>query len=448
MRYRALDIAVGGRKCGTLFQYGEGPMAITRLKPDEDFWLDPNAPVLGWAGRQQSQRDRALFLADAAAQPFFNGTGERLPPFFQNLLPEGPLRKHLEQLRKCPPGDHMEILAMCGDDLPGNVYAVPTEDGREGMEQVVTQGHDALEMSVIDAPLAGATSLSGIQPKLGLIESAGRYVARTRENGNGVHIIAKLPTGQYALLPEVEELSLRLARAAGVTTCDAALKPVSDILPVDQPYTIEEGLKFLAVKRFDRSPQGHIHCEDFAQVLSIDPDSKYSDPNANYAAMLFAMGTVMGMSEDEQIEVLRRLMVNEMLGNYDAHVKNFGVIYRDGVTPELSPAYDVVAYGALLKGTGHGLAFFPGGPKHAQLTPALVRELCGKVGMLETRVRAALGDAVQAARQAWPQMIEESLMLPAQKQKLIEHFDNVPAVIAQAIRRTKSAKRAGPGYAT
>jgi serine/threonine protein kinase HipA of HipAB toxin-antitoxin module len=37
-------------------------------------------------------------------------------------------------------------------------------------------------------------------------------------------------------------------------------------------------------------------------------------------------------------ELLHRLTVNDMLGNYDAHARNFGVIYPDGHTPVLSPA--------------------------------------------------------------------------------------------------------------
>ena len=141
---------------------------------------------------------------------------------------------------------------MCGTDLPGNVYATPAPEDREAMARVVTQGHDALEMTVIEAPVAGATSLSGIQPKLGLVEQGGRYVARTRDSRSSVHIIAKLPANAYPLLPEVEELTLRLARAAGVHTCDAELRPMSDIVAQDQPFTLNPDHRFLAVRRFDR----------------------------------------------------------------------------------------------------------------------------------------------------------------------------------------------------
>ena len=290
---------------------------------------------------------------------------------------------------------------MCGTDLPGNVYASPAPEDREAVARVVTQGHDALEMTVIEAPVAGATSLSGIQPKLGLVEHGGRYVARTRDSRSSTHIIAKLPANAYPLLPEVEALSLRLARAAGVHTCDAELRPMTDIVPQDQPFTLDSQRRFLAVRRFDRGPQGHIHCEDFAQILGLDPESKYADREgrANYASVLLTLHAAMGIADAAGAhEVMRRLMVNEMLGNYDAHLKNVGVMYPDGVTP------------------------------------VLVRQLCNLVGLVETRVKAVLADTVERARTLWPAMIKDSALTDAQRSRLLEHFHQVPAVQAQARR--------------
>ncbi|MCW5655586.1 type II toxin-antitoxin system HipA family toxin [Hydrogenophaga sp.] len=444
MRFRSLDIHLEQRLVGVLFQYGQGANAITRLQPEPGFWLDPQAPVLSWSARFADAADRATFVAQHAVQPFFNGQGERLPTFFQNLLPEGPLRRHLEQLRGCAPDDHFDLLAMCGDDLPGAVRATPSAQSRLATAAIVTQHQDALEASVVDDPVAGAVSLSGIQPKLGLVEAGGRYVARTRaDGGSGVHIIAKLPAVDYALLPEVEALSLQLAQAAGVQVCRASLRPVSDIELQDTPFALHTGAHFLAVERFDRAGARHIHCEDFAQVLGLDPLDKYQDPQqrANYAALLLTLRESMGLGDEAAHELLRRLMVNEMLGNYDAHVKNFGVVYADGRTPALSPAYDVVAYAAYLGGRGHALRFFPGAPDRAQLTPTLVRQLCNAAGLLETRVRAVLRETVERALQAWPALIEASPLLPEQKARLLAHFQAVPAVQAVGRRRGRVPAR-------
>lgn len=46
---------------------------------------------------------------------------------------------------------------------------------------------------------------------------------------------------------------------------------------------------------------------------------------------------------EQLAEFIRRLVVNILVGNGDAHLKNWWVSYRDKVTPRLSPAYDLVS---------------------------------------------------------------------------------------------------------
>jgi serine/threonine-protein kinase HipA len=449
MNVLALDIYLGPLRAGLLFQYGTGSTALTRFIPDEAFWSNPASPVFSWSATDDDAQRREIFWRSYVTTPFFNAEGGRLPAFFQNLLPEGPLRRHLEQLRGCGPNDHFDMLATCGTDLPGNVYAYPAHLDAQALAGVVTQHHDALEMSVSADPLPDATSLSGVQPKLALVQQQGRYVARTRD-AQGTHIIAKLPTAEFALLPEVEELSLRLAQAAGVDICEAWLAPMDEIV-AEQPFVLGESRHFLAVKRFDRGHERHIHCEDFAQILRIQPEEKYTHPAANYAAMARTLREGMSLpvqeGEGAAEELIRRVMVNEMLGNYDAHVKNFGVLYRDGRTPELSPAYDVVAYAAYLGGRGHALRFVPGGEKQARLTAQTLRSFCNATGMFETRVRGVLNEAVGKACESWPRMIAESALLERQKQNLLKHFEACDAVISWRARRAAGARRRAQGTA-
>ena len=42
-------------------------------------------------------------------------------------------------------------------------------------------------------------------------------------------------------------------------------------------------------------------------------------------------------------EVIRRLIFNAAIGNNDMHLKNWSLIYPDGRTPRLAPAYDFVS---------------------------------------------------------------------------------------------------------
>ncbi|MBC7436309.1 MAG: type II toxin-antitoxin system HipA family toxin [Bdellovibrionales bacterium] len=434
MRLRTLDIFLQERRVGRLFQYGEGPTAITRLIPDAAFWRDESAPVLSWAAATLPG-EREAFVRAYATVPFFNGRGTVLPAFFQNMLPEGALRRHLAQVRGCAPDDHFELLATCGTDLPGAVYAYPAEVNVDATAEIVTQHHDAVEFSVIAEPLAQATSLSGIQPKLSLVARGGRYVARTKDE-NGTHIIAKLPTVEYALLPEVEELSLRLAAAVGVQTCKARLAPMASI-DTEVPYALGESTTFLAVERFDREHgRQHVHCEDFAQILGIPPEMKYQHPDMSYGLMARVLMD-MGRGDEAVSELVRRVAVNELLGNYDAHLKNFGVIYRDGNTAELSPAYDVVAYAAYIPGRGHALPFARKTPTHARLGPATVRAFCNECGFAETLAGTIIRSVVRQAVETWPGMIASSHILDSQKKKLLAHFENAP-IAASALKRKKA----------
>lgn len=438
MQYRALDVFLGPDKqrVGLLFQYGSGPTATTRLIPDERFWRDDHAPVLSQSGLVTDPARRAAFVAEHARQPFFNGMGEKLPVFFHNLLPEGPLRQHLEQIGKLDKGDDFGLLSLCGTDLPGAVYVEPAPLDHISVASVVTQHNDALEPTVTPLPLPAATSLSGVQPKLSLVEKKGRYVARTKDS-RGVHIIAKLPTVEFPLLPQVEELSMRLAAKAGVNVAMVQLIPLEHI-QAEQPFVLGDGRMFLAVQRFDRTPTQHVHCEDFAQILGVPPEQKYTHPHAHYANLFNVMMSMPELGIDAALEMLRRIVVNDLLGNFDGHLKNFGLLYKDGRTPELSPAYDVVAYAAYFKGKGHGLRFGTSSPKQARLTPMVVRQLCKDVpGLQEPKVNAVIRETVRLAYDNWPQMIQASTLLDEQKARLMAYFESTPAV-ASLIKRARA----------
>lgn len=431
MQLRTLQVKLGSQPIGLLFQYGVGASSITRYLPDETYWRNTESPVLSWAAHTRTEADRLAFWRTPETQAFFNGTGGRLPCFFQNLLPEGPLRRHLEMIRGCDKDDHFEILATCGTDLPGNIYVYPVALNRAEVANIVTQNNDALEVSVVADPMAEATSLSGVQPKLSLVAVSGRYVARTKFSDQnkegkqkyGIHVIAKLPTVEYPYLPEVEALSMQLAQAVGVEVVKSYLASVKHITS-EQPFWLGEQRQFLAVERFDRQDGlAHIHCEDFAQILSVQPEDKYSHANASYAIMAKLMLASMGMSQQALAELLRRIAVNEMIGNYDAHLKNFGVIYANGKTPTLSPAYDVVAYACYLSGRGHALKITSRADRQQKLSPAIVKSFCEESGLYESLAKKTMSSVVKQACELWPQMIQESKLPQDYKVRLIKHFD-------------------------
>ncbi|MBU9200348.1 type II toxin-antitoxin system HipA family toxin [Burkholderia multivorans] len=458
MNVKALGIFIGKtQRVGVLFQYALGDtQVVNRFVADDAFANLVNPPVLSLSMQADDPTAQKALWAEVGAT-LFNGTysaanGWLLPAFFQNLLPEGVFRDHVADQRGCDPKDHFEMLAACGLDLPGNVYALPLELTRDELAHYVTQDADALEMSVTADPLEGGVSLSGIQPKVGVIKQGGRYVGRTKMQDT--HIIAKLPVVGQPLLPELEHLSLRLAAAAGVSVTEAHLEPLEK-LAVEHGYDLgEAGAKtnFLAVTRYDRTPQGRVHCEDFAQVLGVPPEQKYL--GASYLDIAGVMLAFSSLGESAVHELLRRIVVNEMLGNPDMHLKNIGVWYPDGRTPELPPAYDIVAYAAYNRRIGHALHILPTGqvkPRmsvedaqrgkaaKAGISPQVIRQFCSELEIPEKPAAAVVRKTVADAVHTWPQLIQTSPLTGAQKERLLTHFTSHPLVESLLRRQQRSA---------
>jgi serine/threonine-protein kinase HipA len=457
MTIKVLEIRIGELKAGILFQYAQGDgQTINRFVADQALIDNTQPPTISLSYLAKNSTDQALLWRDYRS-PLFNGRLSKdhqswlLPAFFQNLLPEGVFRDQIAQLRQCAPNDYFELLAACGKDLPGNIYALPAQPSTTEIGHHITQATDAVDVTVTAEPLDQGVSLSGVQPKLGVIKDGDRYVARTKDRDT--HIIAKLPVMAYPLLPEVEDLSLRLAQAAGVYACDAYLEPLGK-LAAQHGYDMGDALantNFLAVVRYDRAAGKRVHCEDFAQVFGIMPEDKYTS-GASYLEVAAVMLSMPSLGEAAVYELLRRMMVNEMLGNPDMHLKNIGLWYPDGCTPELPPAYDIVAHTIYTPVTGHGLRILPQtieaelGPKptgdrqskKTQLTPGVLRVFCNQLGLVERPAVKTVSDCVKAAYRSWPAMIEASALTPTQKKRLLEHFYKHHAIASLLRRDTRT----------
>ncbi|MFD2454487.1 type II toxin-antitoxin system HipA family toxin [Ideonella paludis] len=441
------------RRVGVLFQYPlSHDQVINRFVADDEFGSDPQQPYVSLSMRAGQPEQQAALWKDVSA-PSFNGAYSRknmrawlLPAFFQNLLPEGPLRERIAQRRQCDSEDYFEILAATGKDLPGGLHAIPInpndlEKGR--LSRLMTQGKDALEMSVVAQPLEEAASVPGMQAKLAVLRAGDRFVARAKlsEDDDRIavrHVIAKLPVGERAHLPELEELSLRMAQAAGVSTVEAELMPLGN-LAVEHGYDlgeVGEQTPFLAVYRYDRdaqTPTGRVHCEDFAQILGVQPEDKYT---SDYLTVAAVMMRVPSLGEAAVHELLRRILVNDLLGNPDMHLKNIGVRYTHPTEPDLPPAYDIVAYSAYgVQPYARALRLFPEQTTdQGRLDLAIVREFCTRLGIPEKPAWSSLKRCTDKARALWPAMIEKAAISERMKSLLLAHLGRQLSVQVPATR--------------
>lgn len=496
MDLRILEISLGkpvqagGTPVGHLFLYGEDqPNGVLRFVPADSYVAEDTRPILSLLYTDETSEETRLHLQDIAAAEFngqrqANGpvskaglTPMLLPAWFQNLLPEGAFRKHIAEIRGCAETDYFELLAACGADLPGAVFAVPVKEAStELMKRLVTQDQDALEASVVEIPLVEGISLSGVQPKLGVNKNEeGRYVARTKLS-ESTHVIAKLPAVDYPLMPEVEHLSMQLATMAGVDACVTELVPLEKLMAqhhydLGGPDLVTT--KFLAVPRYDRQVKTRVHAEDFAQALGFMPFDKYSK-GVSYAMLMQYCLEFESLGEAAVLELLRRIAVNELIGNPDCHLKNIGVYFLDGNTPMLPPAYDIVAHHVYNGAIGHALYILapdkqkqleavqqkqvakdferatgrPSEPhelppmKLSLLRPSTLKALAEQVGLPYKLFQTTADSVVTAAAGKWPAAIDASSVTPLQKERMKGLLERHPAV--QAIRRREimAAKKA------
>ena len=258
--------------------------------------------------------------------------GRRLPPFFSNLLPEGPLREYLAQQAGVKPLREFFLLAALGADLPGALTATPLTGGD------VPEGDDSAhpERRADDQVLR--FSLAGVQLKFSAImEASGGLTIPA--HGVGGSWIVKLPSMRFSSVPENEFVMLELARSVGITVPEIRLVPIQEMHGLPGEAARMDG-KALVVRRFDRGPDAQpIHMEDFAQVFGVFPDDKYGHRSyANIAAVLWAEA-----GEESTYEFVRRLVFSVLIGNGDMHLKNWSLLYPDSRIPVLSPAYDFVS---------------------------------------------------------------------------------------------------------
>lgn len=109
---------------------------------------------------------------------------------------------------------------------------------------------------------------------------------------------------------------------------------------------------FLLVERYDRLIDAHgqrqrLHQEDFCQALGVVPEMKYQNEGGPDLAQCFDL--VRSATRPSAPQVLRLLdyvIFNALIGNHDAHAKNFSLLYlgrKSGKAPILAPSYDTLS---------------------------------------------------------------------------------------------------------
>jgi serine/threonine-protein kinase HipA len=360
---------------------------IIRFQLNDSYIHDANRAVLG-----------LMFEDDLMA---IHRSQVRLPPWFSNLLPEGYLREWIALDKGVSEHRELDLLREVGHDLPGAVrVAVAASEqtvfdaSRREVTTNIDNGNEAKDL--------WRFSLAGVALKFSMLRAGERFTAPGI--GEGGDWIIKLPYRQYKNVPLNEFSMMELAREVGLNVPEVRLvhrDQLTDI-PADL-WPDSEDIAY-AIRRFDRTPsRGLIHMEDFAQVRGFYPRDKYKGTFETLAALIYRRYDV-----ESLLEFARRLAFNCLIGNGDAHLKNWSLLYVDARRPVLSPAYDLVAtaiYRPSVKPEDLGLKFAKSRNFNA-VTLGNFERLERKVDAVGVGLPDAAYEVIQKILTAWPKIAE------------------------------------------
>ncbi|HWA90044.1 MAG TPA: type II toxin-antitoxin system HipA family toxin [Rhizomicrobium sp.] len=269
-------------------------------------------------------------------------------PFFAGLLPEAEMREGAARALGVSEKNDFALLDRLGGDVAGALTlwpegeTPPAHDGKRATEPLGDNAFVDLLDRLPERPLLAGReglrlSLAGAQAKLPVVMVKGR-VALPAPGQPTTHIV-KPPIRSLPFTTENEAFAMRLAESCGLSVAQVQPRRIKN-----RPY--------LLVSRYDRGmdAQGRIrrvHQEDFCQALGIVPELKYAAEGGPTFKKSFAL--LRSVATRPAVEVLKLLdaaLFNLIVGNADAHGKNFGLLYRSGTT-SLAPLYDLMCTAAL-----------------------------------------------------------------------------------------------------
>lgn len=298
---------------------------------------------------EYSEPTRFEYDPDAPATPISlslprNGEGSTKAAgnFLENLLPDhAQTRVRMASVYHAKSTRTQDLLAEAGGDIAGGLVLLP-----EGSSPTAAEArlNPALDRDVADriasikldqdawVPRNGEArfSLAGTQGKFALAQVDGDWYW-SNAGVPSTHIV-KPGSPKNRNVESAEVAALTLAKNAGIAA------PAAEVLSAgDQSAFI--------IDRFDRVPGSgvfarRVHAEDLAQSLGVHPDDKYG------VSALQTVGLLGEVDEGGALVrgFLEQLAYNTLIGNADAHAKNYSVMLRpDGVT--LAPMYDVIPVG-------------------------------------------------------------------------------------------------------
>ncbi|MDT8445112.1 MAG: type II toxin-antitoxin system HipA family toxin [Desulfuromonadales bacterium] len=408
-KVNVLRLTLHGRLVGYLAGFHDGRNVLIFA---DEYKSDAGRPTFSLMTHPRFPRAEKIL-----AEPW--SRNQKLHPTLSNLLPEGVLRELLAQGLKVHLDNEFALLMYLGEDLPGALVAEPMEP-----DEIPTQLLDAYgkvkAVKIEKAARENKFSLAGVQMKFSMKQQDGRYnLSKGDVLGDW---IVKTPSTKHKDVSLNEFTAMTLASMAGIEVPEiklVELNKLDNLPPINLP---DEKLAF-AIKRFDRNDDQRIHMEDFAQVLVKYPYEKYNSASYEQIGKILYNFSGDGLADTQQFA--RRLLVNILLANGDAHLKNWSLLYADQITPRLSPAYDIVTTNVYIENERQYALNLGKTKEWYNVTYANFEAWAKRAGVPWRAIKPHLDDTMEKARNLWLQGIKELPMNEEHKNSLQAHWANL-----------------------
>lgn len=249
-------------------------------------------------------------------------------PIFEMNIPEGFIRYRItERLRKQIRVNDMLFLALQGKTGIGCIsYAAQgveaEEMNAESLAEILAwQGSNDLFEELVNKYLL-QSSVSGVQPKILVPEAI-----ETTEKGALIFpsLIVKSGGEEFPQLAINEFVCMQLANACQIATPE---------------FWLSDNRQLFVMRRFDLKDDGSCRAMEDMAVLQGKPTSdKY---RSSYESVTKVLNFYSSSLKADNESLFKMLVHSCMVGNGDAHLKNYAMLYDDPDDMRLSPLYDVV----------------------------------------------------------------------------------------------------------
>jgi len=336
-----------------------------------------------WLGRPEPiALSRSLPLRE---EPF---TQKECRGFFGGTLPEEANRKVIARIFGISDKNDFAMLEQIGGECAGAISFLPEdEDIPDDDDRYRELADNELAKILRELPrrplMAGEDgirlSLAGAQDKIA-VRLDDEKISIPRGSAPSSHVL-KPAIDTYEGVVFNEALCMALASTCGLNAAPITIGKVEDI-------------DYLLAERYDRirDNEGDIqrlHQEDFCQALGIPSEIKYQSEGGTSLADCFTLiRDASSAPAPDLIALLDAVIFNLLIGNHDAHAKNFSLLYMPDRSIRLAPLYDLVCTVYYSELTDKMAMKIGGEAKSALIYPRQIERFAADAGLGAAQTRA------------------------------------------------------------